>query len=296
LFASMQTTLRLDQPDLIAPERTRRMAFGDGSERITILNARGRLWDGGGDEPDLSLKWIPDGAAHYTSERAHFDLSGNAQLLLNRGQPYRLHMKEVSESFVVFFSRELADRAWQALTGSGEAMPEAPSVAGLSQDELRRDLATLRAAARRDAVDPARLEEMAFAVLSGVAALARTRRRMRDAVPALRGATRGELLRRLARAEAYLIEEQNGASLEGAADAAALSPFHLIRMFRGVYGATPLAFAAGKRLDSARDALLMTDDPIAAIAERAGYATRNAFDRAFVRRFKTTPGAMRLRA
>jgi AraC-like DNA-binding protein len=60
-----------------------------------------------------------------------------------------------------------------------------------------------------------------------------------------------------------------------------------------VYGKTPLAFAAGKRLESARDALLMTDDPIADIAERAGYDSRNAFDRAFVRRFKTTPGKLR---
>jgi AraC-like DNA-binding protein len=174
-------------------------------------------------------------------------------------------------------------------------MPEAPSVAGRSHDGLRRDLAALRSAVRSDAVDAARIEEMAFAVLGGMAELTRTRRRMREAVPALRGATRGELLRRLARAEMYLIDAQNGATLEGAANAAALSPFHLIRMFRGVYGETPLAFAAGKRLDSARDALLMTEDTIAAIAERAGYATRNAFDRAFGRRFGTTPGAMRMR-
>lgn len=289
----MQTQLRLDQPDLIAPERTRRLVFGDGTERIGILNARGRLWDGGGDEPELSLKWIPGGAAHYTSGRAHFDLSGNAQLLLNRGQPYRLHMKEVSESFVLFFSRGLADRAWQALSGTDEAFPEVPSVAGLSQDELQHDVATLRAAVRRDEVDAARIEETGFAILAGIATLARERRRMRDTVPALRGATREELLRRLARAEAYLVEERNSATLEGAASAAALSPFHLIRMFRAVYGETPLAFAAGKRLESARDALVMTDDPIAAIAERAGYETRNAFDRAFARRFKATPGSLR---
>lgn len=289
----MQTQLRLDQPDLIAPERTRRLVFGDGTERIAILNARGRLWDGGGDEPDLSLKWIPGGAARYTSGRGHFDLTGSAQLLLNRGQPYRLHMKEVSESFVLFFSRGLADRAWRALTGTGEGFPEVPSVSGLSQHELQSDVAELRAAVRRDEVDAARLEEMGLAVLTGIATLARRRRRMRDAVPALRGTTREELLRRLARAETYLVEDQNGATLDGAADAAALSPFHLIRMFRAVYGETPLAFAAGKRLESARNALLMTDDPIAAIAERAGYATRNAFDRAFTRQFRTTPGSLR---
>jgi AraC family transcriptional regulator len=203
-------------------------------------------------------------------------------------------MAEESESFVLFFARTLADRAWSALTGSGDAFPEAPSVAGLSHPRLQADLAALRREARMDKPSAARLEETSFAILADIAELARTRRRMRDAVPALRGTTREELLRRLARAECYLVEEQNSATLERAAGVAALSPFHLIRIFRAVYGETPLAFAAGKRLDSARDALLMTDDPITDIAERAGYESRNAFDRAFVRKFKTTPGKLRL--
>lgn len=289
----MSTQLILQQPDLTRPERARAFRFGEAAERIAILNARGRLFEGGGDEPDLSLKWVPEGAADYASDGSHFHLAGNAQLLLNRGQSYRLRMARESESVVLFYSRGLANRAWSSLTGRDEAFPEVPAVAGLSQAELQADLVALRAEARSAVPDPARLEELALAILSGMAGLGRTRRRMRDTVPALRGATRDELLKRLVRAESYLVEEQNAATLDGAAGAAALSPFHLIRMFRAVYGETPLAFAAGKRLDSARDALVMTDDAIAAIAERAGYATRNAFDRAFQRRFATTPGALR---
>lgn len=145
----MQTTLLLDQPGLVSPCRARRFRFGaEERARISILNARGRSYEGGGDEPDLSLKWIPEGVADYVSEGTSFRLGGQSQLLLNRGQPYRLRMTRES--------------------------------------------------------------------------------------------------------------------------------------------------AANKRLESAHDALLMTADPIAVIAQRAGYETRNTFDRAFQRRFRTTSGRVRL--
>jgi AraC-like DNA-binding protein len=289
----MRTSLVLDQPDLIAKERSRRLSCGDGP-RIHILNARGARYDGGGDEPDLSLKWIPAGAARYRSGRNTFDLSGEGQLLLNRGQPYELSMRAPSESFVVFFAKEIADAAWSTSSGRAEAFPEVPSVAGLSPGPLQKTLSRLRVAARQARVDIAALEEDALALLAEMAALARERRRMATRVPVLKRATRDELLRRAARAERYLIETGAAATLEGAAGAAALSPFHLIRVFRAAYGETPLAFAATRRLEAARDALILTADRIEDIALRAGYESRTAFDRAFRRRFGTAPGALRV--
>jgi AraC family transcriptional regulator len=293
----------LDQPDLLTPSRSRRLAYSvdnpqrtvDGEreqDRIAILNARGARFDGGADESDLSLKWIPQGEAEYASGRIRFLLKGAAQLLLNRGQSYRLAMRAPSESFVLFFSRALADEAWAAHSGRAESFPEAPTVAGHSPRPLQAPLAELRDESKAAAPSPERLEELALAILAEIAALAGLRRRMSRAIPALRGSTREELLRRVARAESYLIETR-GASLAGASDAAALSPFHLIRMFRAAYGETPLAWAAGRRLESARDALILTGDGIEAIARRAGYESRNAFDRAFCRRFGDTPGAVR---
>jgi AraC family transcriptional regulator len=289
----MRTTLLLDQPDLIAPSRTRRLAFGKSGPRIAILNARGARFSGGGDEPDLSIKWIPSGAARYRSEQRTFDLRGDTQMLLNRGQTYALDIREATESFVVFFDRALADAAWRAHTGSGEAFPEAPTVAGRSQAELRQSLLALRGAAQEAKPDRARLNELALALLGVVARVAHTRRRMAQSLPVIRRTTRDELLRRLARAESYLFDLGVRATLEGAANAAAMSPFHLIRLFRAVYGETPLAFATGKRLEAARDALILTGEAIEEVASRTGYESRTAFDRAFRRRFGDTPGVVR---
>jgi AraC-like DNA-binding protein len=227
--------------------------------------------------------------------RASRTLRSDVQLLLNRGQPYTLDMHDPAESFVVFFDHALADGAWRSYTNRCEPFPEVPSVAGLSPPPLRAAAAQLRLEAQQPVPRGDRLYELALAVLNDVAVLTFERRAMLSRVPSLRRATREELLRRLARAETYLVQTHAQATLQGAANVAALSPFHLIRMFRAVYGETPLAWASGKRLDAARNTVLLTNDPIEAIAHHAGYESRTAFDRAFQRRFGEPPGGLRAR-
>jgi AraC-like DNA-binding protein len=289
----MAASLVLDQPDLLSPNRSRRAQFGRaGTERIGILNGRGRAYEGGAASTDLSLKWMANGSADYESAGRHFRLAGASQLLLNPGEPYRLRFRETSESFTVTFSRALADAAWAQL-GSANALPEFPTVAGRSPAVLNAHLSALYDEAQQDDVDGDVLIEQSFALLGELARLARDRRKQAKRIPALRHATRDELLRRMARAEDYLLSAREKPTLVRAADAAALSPFHLIRVFRAVHGKTPLAFAARARLEAARDALMMTADSIEEIALRAGYESRTAFDRAFRRAFGATPGSLR---
>jgi AraC family transcriptional regulator len=290
----MQTSLLLDQPDLIEPHRARRFRFGNtNGARLAILNARGARYEGGGDEPDLSLKWIPQGEAHYRSNGRTFRLRRDTQLLLNRGQAYTLEMREPSESFVVFFDRRLADAAWSARTSKDQAFAEVPSVAGQPTTALRTSLWRLRDETRSSDPSADNIIELAICLLNDVADLALEQRAMLQRVPSVRRKTREELLRRVARAETYLVDAGRHATLQGAADAAALSQFHLIRVFRAVFGETPLVWATGKRLETARDCLVLTGDAIENIARRAGYESRTAFDRAFQRRFADTPGRVR---
>ncbi len=286
-------SLTLDQPNVSAPEKSRRMAFGArGGEHITILNGRANAFEGGGEDPELSLKWAPAGAADYLIGRTVMRVCGRAQLLLNCGQSYRLRLSQESETFVLFWTRGLANAAWQAFSSCGEAFPEIPAVSGRSHGALEHTLAALRAEASSEEPKEEALRERSLAVLAEAAVLAAERRGSLARIPALKRATREELLRRMARAESYLLDCTR-ATLQGAADAAALSPFHLLRVFHAVHHETPLAWAAGKRLESARTALIMTRDSIEEIARRAGYESRNAFDRAFRRRFGRPPGQVR---
>jgi AraC-like DNA-binding protein len=291
----MAVALVLDQPDLISPGRSRRVRYGAGTEaQISILNGRGRTFSGGTEAGALSLKWMPRGSADYESVRHHFRLKDSVQLLLNPGAPYRLRFRETSESFSVSFSRSLADDAWASLVPGDKALPEFPTLASRSPAGLQKQMLVLYEEAHREEPDGEALIEGSLATLNVIVNLVRERRGRADRVPALRNSTREELLRRLARAESYLIDCGPRATIEGAAASAALSPFHLIRVFRAVHEETPLAYGTRIALERARDALLMTADPVETIARRAGYESRTAFDRAFRRRFGTPPGSMRV--
>jgi AraC family transcriptional regulator len=288
----MEPSLRLLQPDLVEPGRSRRLSWpGDDEAAVTILNGRGVRYEGGTDAADLSLKWVPEGVAEYRAERSRFAIAPATQLMLNRGQPYRLKMLQPSETFVVFFSQALGDAAWQAHTGMSQTLPEIPLVG--SATVAGTSLKALRDETRRPIPDHERLRELSVALLTEMVGAAARLRKQEQCVPAMRRTTRAELLRRLIRAEDYLRASGRRATLRGAAQAAALSPFHLIRVFEAVYGQTPLAYAAAQRLDAARHDLERSRFSVQVIAERAGYESRTAFDRAFAKRFGKTPAAAR---
>jgi AraC family transcriptional regulator len=290
----MEVAVRLEQPDLVRPDASRSLRWtAPDAPEIAILNGNGTAFEGGSDAPDLSLKWVPRGAAEYRSEGRSHRLAAGRQLMLNRGQPYRLRMLKPSETFVLFFPKPLCDAAWQALSGTGDALPEVPPLSAEAPLPLVAHVNALRTEAHQEKPDGKRLHEISLAVLTEMVALAAFRRGQLGLVPALRPTTRRELLQRLLRAQDYLSAVGADATLAGTAKAAALSPFHLIRAFRAVFGETPFAYAAGIRLDRARQTLLASRLPIAEVAQRAGYDSRTAFDRAFARRFGAAPGALR---
>ncbi|MEM1414678.1 MAG: AraC family transcriptional regulator [Myxococcota bacterium] len=84
--------------------------------------------------------------------------------------------------------------------------------------------------------------------------------------------------------------------LRALAKAAALSPFHFHRIFRGMVGETPLELHRRLRLERAAHALAVGEHPVTRIALGAGYETHESFTRAFRRRFGRTPSVFRERA
>ncbi|MCX4539567.1 AraC family transcriptional regulator [Streptomyces sp. NBC_01565] len=67
----------------------------------------------------------------------------------------------------------------------------------------------------------------------------------------------------------------------------------LARRFTALVGRPPMAYLTWWRLTFAATLLRDTQDPLAAIAHRVGYATPYAFSHAFNREFGTTPGRYR---
>lgn len=82
--------------------------------------------------------------------------------------------------------------------------------------------------------------------------------------------------------------------LDAVAEHVGLSPFHFQRYFQEVMGESPSAYLRRTRLDRAAMGLLMGAESVMQVALDAGYASHEAFIRAFQRRFGRVPSQYRL--
>jgi AraC family transcriptional regulator len=81
--------------------------------------------------------------------------------------------------------------------------------------------------------------------------------------------------------------------LQTLARAAALSPFHFHRIFRGLVGETPLELHRRLRMERAAWQLLHADVLVTAVALDAGYETHESFTRAFRAAYNRSPSEFR---
>ncbi len=105
-----------------------------------------------------------------------------------------------------------------------------------------------------------------------------------------RPATRYELLRRLNVARSYLHSvTDRPVELAELAQVAGTSRFHLLRNFRGCFGAPPAAYHRQVRLELAREEIEARRMACAEAAHRFGFADSSSFSHAYRRTFGHSP-------
>jgi AraC family transcriptional regulator len=90
--------------------------------------------------------------------------------------------------------------------------------------------------------------------------------------------------------EAHLDE---GLSLTVLADIACLSPYHFSRSFKESAGVGPQRYVMQRRLERAKTLLRRTREPLARIAQEAGFADQSHLNSIFRREMGLTPGRFR---
>ena len=276
--------LNVAGPGRPEPDVVRWLGPRDNASRIVILNGHAAEWSARSTGGAFSVKWAPRGRAVYRSDGGVHVVRPDGFMLLNGGQPYEMAISEPSETFCLFYSADLVREAW-----GGTPPAEFPNLvfrppfAGEVGD-LRREL--------RAPDWPADLEARLLLVLDRAVAAARVHRGEARRLRAAKPSTRRRLRARLEVARA-LIAEGEAENLDQVAHAAGLSKFHLLRLFRQAFGATPMRYAEALRLERAAARLRETAQPVDEIAFAVGYETASAFGRAFRRRFGTAPSAYR---
>jgi AraC-like DNA-binding protein len=79
------------------------------------------------------------------------------------------------------------------------------------------------------------------------------------------------------------------------ARAAALSPYHFIRLFKAAFGETPHQVRIAARLDRARDLLSLGEQSVTEIAIEVGFSSLGTFSHLFACRVGSSPSAYRRR-
>ena len=286
--------------------RTWRRSLGAGAGAVTVLNGLARDYAVRDARGAFSIKWMPRGRAVYRTEGASHVLSGEHAVILNQAQPYELEFvdRDGTESFCVFFSDDMVADAWRSLSRPDLADADEPQGARLTEtfpDLVFRPTAAVGAALMRlregyGRANPSGLtvEEDFLELLADLLRAAQSHRIRFQHIPAVKASTRRLLATRLERARERIEDSLVEPSLDDIAKAAAISKFHLVRMFKAAFGCTPSAYWRARRLDRGRRLLAATPMSVAEIANALGYESASTFIRAFRRYFGTTPQAIRL--
>jgi AraC family transcriptional regulator len=119
-------------------------------------------------------------------------------------------------------------------------------------------------------------------------------KRETQALSAIRNATREELYRRLYLARDYLVASYNQPiTLDDLAAIACMSPNHLLRTFKQVFGQTPHQYLISERLRQTRHLLVTTDKTVTEICMEIGFDSLGSFSWLFRQRFGMSPQTFR---
>ena len=106
-----------------------------------------------------------------------------------------------------------------------------------------------------------------------------------------------DVLTRLCRARDLLREvHDRTVTIDEAARAAAMSPFHFIRQFSAVFGETPHQARIRSRLDRARLLLATGERSVTDVCMEVGFSSHGSFSALFARRVGISPSEYRRRA
>lgn len=106
-----------------------------------------------------------------------------------------------------------------------------------------------------------------------------------------------DVFRRLCRArDALAGVTERTRSVEAVAREAGISPYHFIRRFESVFGATPHQYRIEARLDRARRLLAKGELSVTEVCMEVGFSSLGSFSVLFTRRVGETPSGFRRRA
>jgi AraC-like DNA-binding protein len=251
----------------------------------------------------LSLKFFPKGKAHYRVEGRSFCVRENELLVLNRHQSYQMSIDEKTEvhSLCIFFQKDLATDVQYNSSASVSHLldqPFASPEASLSffekpyrlNGQMQHKLLLLQRQLAGPHLFPAAVNETLHSIMYELLLLNGQTRREINTLSACKMSTREELYRRLSTVGEYIRENYAmPLTLHQLAGVACLSPNHLLRSFRQLYGQSPFGMVARLRMEKAHQLLNTTGLPVSDICAAVGFQSLSSFSGLFKKYHGVSP-------
>lgn len=252
----------------------------------------------------LSIKTVLHGQELFEVGRARFAVTPERYLILNDGQRHAHRLEGDSEVFTLMFRAGLAGEVLRSLVTPADRLLDDPAAPGQDVQFFERTyphdallaslLRDLRTRLRSGAITQAALEERFHPILERLLDLHKGACQEAGRLPAVRHATRVELYRRLWRARDFIDASfTQSIDLKGIAHVAELSPHHLLRLFRKVFGETPHQYLTRRRLEHAKALLLRSERSVTDICFDLGFESLGSFSLLFKTRVGVSPLAFR---
>lgn len=268
--------------------------------------AGGHHWTGGA---GLSIKSFSGGQAYYNAGGGSYLVDADSYLILNHDQTYTIHIEPGTPiiSFCLFFAEGFAEDVRRSLTLNTNRLLDEPEACSQSpvhffertypHDNL---LSPLLGRFRKELLagktDSGWANEQLYDLAGRLLAVHKLARREVETLPAVRAATREELYRRLHRARDFIAASATeNVSLETVARVACLSPNHLLRNFKQLFGRTPHQYLTARRLQHAARLLARPEISVTEVCFAVGFESLGSFSTLFRRHTGLSPDAFRRR-
>ena len=241
----------------------------------------------------LSIKAAWGGREYYYVDGRRLAVDDETYVILNDGRTYASTLRASVPviSFAIFFRPGMAEEVARALISRQELLLDSPEDTLGRPPEFsehirphdRQIAPVLRFIFRHIEIglkDEAWYEEQLYFLLGRMLNLQRRDRIATDLIPADRASTRKELFRRVGLAMDFIHSNFSGpVGLKHIADAALLSPFHCLRVFKAVHGKTPIAYLNDRRVQTARRLLRAREQSMSQVAKAVGFGNRSTLYR-----------------
>ncbi len=254
-------------------------------------------------EQRLSIKAAWGGRESYYIDNKCVPVNDDTFLILNDGRTYSSSIRASAPvtSLAIFFRPGMSAEVAKTLGASHDRLmddPDSGTGSGIEfSEQLRRHhpkiLPVLRFILRHvdvGVVDEAWYEEQLYFLLQRMYEVQRQDESKAQRISAVKATTKKELYRRVGIAT-NLINSRYASplTLDKIASAAMLSRFHFLRVFKDLYGITPMEYLTRCRVDAAVRLLQSGDHSVGEVSAMVGFQSRTTLFRQLKARHGSAP-------